>query len=140
MAVTRKPELSKTSPYYLPKERYYELKHFCLQAPAWEKAYEGYCSIRTKPELIRAFAKKYNFEDPTEKAAEAALFLSKRIDLIKDAAEKTNKTFGLYLYEAVTRNRTYDQMKAMHPEMPCGRTYWYDIYRKFFWLLSKSRK
>ena len=35
-----KPELSKKSPYYIPKRRYYELKNFCLQYPDWKKALE----------------------------------------------------------------------------------------------------
>jgi len=29
-------ELSKKSKYYLPKEEYLTVKHFCLQYPAWE--------------------------------------------------------------------------------------------------------
>ena len=32
-----KPELSKKSKYWIPRHRYYELKHFCLQYPEWEK-------------------------------------------------------------------------------------------------------
>lgn len=35
-----KPELSKKSPFYITKYRYYELKNFCLQYPDWKKALE----------------------------------------------------------------------------------------------------
>lgn len=35
-----KPELSKKSPFYITKYRYYELKNFCLQYLDWKKALE----------------------------------------------------------------------------------------------------
>lgn len=37
MATSIVPKLSKTNPYYISKHRYYELKHFCLQYPEWQR-------------------------------------------------------------------------------------------------------
>lgn len=37
-----KPELSLKNPYYLPRHRYYELKHFCLQYATSETARAAY--------------------------------------------------------------------------------------------------
>lgn len=31
-------QLSAKNPCHIPKHRYYELKHFCLQYPDWKKA------------------------------------------------------------------------------------------------------
>lgn len=31
-------KLSRRNPYYIPAERYYELKHFCRQYYDWKKA------------------------------------------------------------------------------------------------------
>lgn len=39
MATTIRPELSEKNPYWIEKHRYYELKHFCLQYPIWQKQY-----------------------------------------------------------------------------------------------------
>lgn len=37
MATTIRPELSKNNKYYISKQRYYELKHFCLQYGDWAR-------------------------------------------------------------------------------------------------------
>ena len=39
MSTTIRPEISEKNKYYIDKHRYYELKHFCLQYPLWEKQY-----------------------------------------------------------------------------------------------------
>lgn len=37
MSTAIRPELSKSSKYWIDRHRYYELKHFCLQYPIWKK-------------------------------------------------------------------------------------------------------
>ncbi|MDR3050714.1 MAG: hypothetical protein LBU67_03220, partial [Oscillospiraceae bacterium] len=47
MGTTVRPEISEKSKYWIERHRYYELKHFCLQYPVWQKAYsalDGCCS------------------------------------------------------------------------------------------------
>ena len=39
MATVLRSELSSKNKYYIDKHRCYELKHFCLQYPEWERAY-----------------------------------------------------------------------------------------------------
>lgn len=39
MSTTIRPKISEKNKYYIDKHRYYELKHFCLQYPLWEKQY-----------------------------------------------------------------------------------------------------
>ena len=39
MSTVIRPEISKKNLYWIPKHRYYELKHFCLQYPEWKKNY-----------------------------------------------------------------------------------------------------
>lgn len=79
--------------------------------------------------------------DPTEKAVIVRLYFGNRLYMIKEAAEKAaGPVLSRYIYDAVTRGYTYDQMKAKFPNLPCGRSLWYDIYRKFFWLLNFSRE
>lgn len=47
MATVIRAELSKNNKYWISKHRYYELKHFCLQYPEWQKEHSP-----TKRELI----------------------------------------------------------------------------------------
>lgn len=52
--VKLKPELSKKNKYWVDKNRYYELKYFCLQYPLWKRAYEELDGIHTSSfELVR---------------------------------------------------------------------------------------
>ena len=44
-----------------------------------------------------------------------------------------------YVLKAVTEGLSYDILKARF-NIPCCRNVYYDIYRRFFWLLDKSRK
>lgn len=39
MSSIMRSELSEKNPYYLPKHRFLELKHFCMQYPEWKKMY-----------------------------------------------------------------------------------------------------
>ena len=39
MSTVIRPEISDKKKYWISKERYYELKHFCLQYNEWRKLY-----------------------------------------------------------------------------------------------------
>lgn len=39
MAARVRAEISMKNKYWIPKHRYYELKHYCLQYPYWIKKY-----------------------------------------------------------------------------------------------------
>ena len=41
MSTQIRPEISQKNPYWIPKHRYYELKHFVMQYPAWVAARKG---------------------------------------------------------------------------------------------------
>ena len=47
------------------------------------------------------------------------------------------KVFGLIFFEGVTCGVSYGVLAARG--IPCGKDYYYDKYRKFFWLLDKVR-
>ena len=38
-------EISKKNPYWIPKHRYFELKHFCLQYPDWKNEYAALLGV-----------------------------------------------------------------------------------------------
>lgn len=47
-------QLSVKNPCHIPKHRYYELKHFCLQYPDWKKALVLLDGWNTEPRGIPA--------------------------------------------------------------------------------------
>ncbi len=140
MGTTIRPVLSEKNPYWLEKHRYYELKHFCLQYPIWKKLYSSLetGNIRSV-DLMMYTAGDKNPSDPTAKCAMAKVFYSERMNMIERVAQETDSMLGNYVLKAVTEGWSYDILKA-RLEIPCCKDVYYDLYRRFFWLLSKERK
>lgn len=140
MSTTIRNEVSKRNPYYIPKHRYLELKHFCLQYPIWKKAAESLLGLQSKPDYIlqRAFGKHVLRSSPTELVAEARENFLGKMSIIEKAAKLADSTVSDALIECVTKGRSYDKLNASRI-IPCGRTNFYILYRKFFWILSNLR-
>ena len=137
MSTVIRSELSKKNKYAMPKHRYLELKHFCMQYPEWQKELNGLNPLQSsfKEERINVG----NQSDPTGDFAERRLYLSGRIRLLKDAAYQTHPVIGKWLLESIVGGSSYESMAARY-SIPCGREMWYELYRRFFWLLDKARK
>lgn len=139
MGTTIRPELSEKNPYWLEKHRYYELKHFCLQYPIWRKAYSSLDGLGTHPVDLARFVATNTLSDPTASCAITKAFYSERLDMVKGVADETDPTLADYILKAVTEGWSYDVLKA-RLGIPCCKDVYYDLYRRFFWLLSKERK
>lgn len=139
MSTTIRPEISMHSKYWIEKHRYYELKHFCLQYPLWRKACAGLDGFSKKPIDIAAISKTNRISSPTEKCAEARMFYSDRIDMIEKIAKETDDSLCNYILRAVTEGISYDCLRV-RLDMPCCKDAYYNLYRRFFWLLSMERR
>ena len=138
MGTTIRPELSKKNKYWVEKHRYYELKHFCLQYPIWKQAYASLDGLIKRPEDLSRLQKTNTISDPTAKCAEAKLYYSDRILMIEDTANEVDPELSTYIIKAVTEGVSYEHLKA-RLDIPCSRDTYYDLYRRFFWLLNKAR-
>ena len=138
MGTTIRPEITVKNKYWIEKHRYYELKHFCLQYPIWKKAYKALDGLSGRPADLASFIKSDETKDPTSRCAEAKLFYSNRMDMIRRTAEETDPDLGEYILRAVTEGISYDGLKARFG-MPCQKDSYYNLYRRFFWLLNKLR-
>ncbi len=58
--------------------------------------------------------------------------------LVRHICEQADSSLSEYLLKAVTEGYSYTYLKTCM-NMPCGRSMYFDRYRKFFWLLSKVR-
>ena len=137
MGTDIRPELAEKNQYWIPRHRYYELKHFCLQYPVWKKAYESLNALSSHP-LDLAAVRKSGIRDPTAKCAESMAFYSTRMDMLKDTAWETDEVIGEHILHGVTENLAYDILEARFG-VPCCRAEYYRLYRKFFWILDKKR-
>lgn len=138
MSTTVRPEISKKSKYWIERHRYYELKHFCLQYPIWKKAYQSLDSmVRFAYDVARVDSNKIS--NPVEDCAEAREFYYDRMKMVESAAKETDEYFGSYILRAVTEGLSFDCLHTKYG-IPCCKDTYYNLYRRFFYLLSQLRK
>ena len=138
MGTVIRPEIAQKNKYWIEKHRYYELKHFCLQYPIWKKAYAALDGLSQRTYDLAAFIKSDIASDPTAKCVEAKSFYFERMGLLEKVAEETSPDLGCYILKAVTEGISYDHLKARF-NIPCQKDSYYELYRRFFWLLNKVR-
>lgn len=139
MSTDIRPELSEKNQYWIDKHRYYELKHFCLQYPRWKRLYNSlicYPGGWIKPIPP---SKTNVISDPVFKNIDERLFYHNRMDMVERVAKETNEALACYILKAITEGISYDHLKA-RTDIPCCKDTYYNLYRRFFWLLSKERQ
>ena len=138
MSTTIRSELSKKNPYWIERHRYYELKHFCMQYPGWKRLLRAIDSLPTHASGM-IFHKGDEFSDPTGKAVELRDLYKRRIEMIENTAQQTDSIVGMGILQGVTMGVSYDILKT-RIDIPCCKEVYYGLYRKFFWLLDKTRQ
>lgn len=136
MGTTLRAKLSENNPYYIDKHRYYELKHFCLQYPDWKKTYslfDGYEPVQNGLGIVTS-----NINDTTAKYGIAREYYSRRIEMVERTTRNTDKVLAPYILQGVTEGYSYDILKA-RLDIPCCKDTYYELYRRFFWLLDIER-
>ena len=129
-------ELSKKNKYYIPKHRYLELKHFCLQYNDWKKREESY--ISSSSIIFPGRASDGKVSDRTGELAVVNADLDRNSRIVKEACERTDRSLSKYIFIAVTQGLSFTTLKMIY-EMPCEKDMYYDRYRRFFWVLDKLR-
>lgn len=82
--------------------------------------------------------KKSDASNPTEDLALARLHYKERMELIEHTAEETDPIIGRYIFIGVTEGVSYEILNRRE-SIPCCKNEYYNLYRKFFWLLDRAR-
>lgn len=134
MSTVIRNEVSKKNRYYIPKHRMLELKHFCLQYEDWRKE-------RSKITVIQSYQigkiPGGGNPDKVSSLAMRAAELDGYAELVVRCCKEADDYIWKWLFEGVTSGVSYGALQARG--IPCGKDYYYDRYRKFFWLLDKVR-
>lgn len=134
-----KSELSEKNKYWIPKHRYYELKHYTLQYPHWQELYAKY---EFKMEAHKDREVHGNEpSNPTEKWALIRAECKRAMEQLEqtvDEACKDEPALAPYLFKAVTEGLPFVKLQS-GMDIPCGKDMYYEYYRKFFYLLSQKR-
>lgn len=141
MATVIRPEISSKNKHWISKHRYYELKHFCRQYGEWKKAcidIDGYTPTSAVSRIGEICASN-TVSDTTARYAIMRDYYSRRVELIENAAIGADPVLYKYILKAVTEELPFTYLKT-RLGIPCGRSTYYKIYRKFFWLLDEARE
>ena len=142
MGTDIRPELSGKNKYWISKHRYYELKHFCLQYPEWMEECKclddiyGFGAIDFEKEKLSKTNRVY---DPVYECAVRKEELTSRINLVRNTAAAAGDDLCPYILKGITEGLTYSILRVKM-QIPCCKDIYYELYRKFFWLLDKTRK
>lgn len=138
MSTVIRAELSSKNRYWIDRHRYYELKHFCLQYPSWKKLYRSLngCSSVTFKETL---GKTNKLQDPVGESVIKRQLYFDHMKLVEQASIGADPELSQYILKAVTEGLSYENLK-LRLDIPCCRDTYYDRYRRFFWLLDRSRR
>lgn len=138
MTTLIRAEISPKNKYYIDKHRHYELKHFCLQYPNWRKEYAAYSDIGPNLSSFEQLYSNGMKSDPTTNWAIKRAYYKEKMDLIEKIAKETDYILYKYILKAVTEGLSYTYLRTIL-RIPCSKDHYYDLYRRFFWLLSNER-
>lgn len=137
MSTVIRSEVAKSNLYFLPKHRFYELKHYCLQYPIWKKTVKDLDGYKPDCEIEKIPGVDF-WKSNVETVVELREVLLKKMDTIEYCAEKVDRDICKWLLKGVTEGISYSTLAATY-NIPCSKDLYYDRFRKFFWLLSKLR-
>lgn len=139
MSTVIRSSISRKNKYYISKERYFELKHFCLQYNEWKDLLKetGY-GVYPSGLVMHDSQSGLYFEDTTAQIAISRAILQDKMKLVKNTAIEADEQIGTYIFKSVTDGVSYTYLSSVM-NIPCGKDMFYDRYRKFFWLLDKKR-
>lgn len=138
METKQRAKISEDNKYYISKHRYYELLHFCRQ-------YDEF--VTEKRKIMDSLVKAINYNwtklgnDPCDHTSDSGIKLqelNRKMEMIEQCAMKTDPSIYQFIIFAVTKGYGYVYLKETL-NIPCGKNYFYENYRKFFWLLDKEK-
>ena len=140
MATPIRPEISKQSPYWISRHRFYELKHFCLQYYEWKQELEIITDCQRHQLDGREFIPGSGSSDPVFDCIVRREQLINNIDMVEKAAMSCSDEIGKYVFRGVTEGLSFEYLFTAEDRIPCCKDYYYEAFRRFFWILSKLRK
>lgn len=128
-------ELSKKSKYWLPAEEYATAYHYAKRYPLWEaelKTIGTLSGVSYDSEAVQTSS----CGNPTEAAGIKRQEITRKMDLVRDAAVVSAPEITDFLMLGVAYGLTYYQLAERG--IPCGSRYYYERRRRFYWELAKK--
>lgn len=105
----------------------------------WKKAHASLDSmVRFACDAVGS-GRTNKIQRPVEETVIAREYYYERMTLVEKAAKETDEYLWEHILKAVTEGLSYECLRA-RTNIPCCKDTYYDLYRRFFWLLNKHRK
>ena len=122
----------KLSDHNISRDKYNELKYFCLQY--WQKKQEIDRNYGIDGFSQDGMPRGTSSSNPTEKKALRIAQLKRDTELIEQTAMEADAEIYPWILKNVTSGVSYEYM-----DVPISRTKFYDSRRYFFYLLAQKR-
>ena len=123
--------------YKISKHRFAEIYHFCLQYNEWKDELRYKTDTVASP-VITDMPTAHSNDSAVEILAIRREQLEKKCNLIENTAIETDPSICQYILKAVTNEHvSYNYLRTVMG-IPCGKNYYYDKRRKFYYLLSQK--
>lgn len=125
--------------YGISKYRYNELRYFCMQYPEWKDELR-YNTDTVKSKEITDMPMGGERHNQIEELAIRRVELQRKCNMIEEAAQEADNAIKDYIIKAVTNDGiTFTYLQNIMG-IPCGKTYFYEKRRKFYYILDKKSK
>lgn len=129
-------EMSKKSPYWLPRAKLRAARFYCFQYSEWKREYRMLLGVRGASPLT-GMPGGNDLSDPTERNAVKRAELSRKIELVENTAREACSDIAEWLIMGVTNeNATYEYLRVSKG-IPCGKNQYYEARKRFYYLISE---
>lgn len=127
--------LSEANKYYVPKETFLMLIHYCKQYPAWCDELNAMTDTSKAITYDGDRVQTSCDSDPTSDLAMRRAEISRKKEQIDEVVGLVAGTLDKWLILGVCHDYTYYQLEQLG--IPCGRRYYYEMRRRFYWEMSR---
>ena len=124
--------------YKISKHKFLEAYHFCMQYNEWRDELKYNTDTVGSFDYSRVRVQSSGGGDATADLGGRRAELSRKCELVEQTAIEADSDIYEYILKAVTNEGvTYHYLNTVCG-MPCGRTLYYKLRRKFYFLLSSK--
>ena len=130
--------MSEKSKYYLPKETFLTVVHYCKQYPLWDEELSAMTDTSKAITYDQDRVQVSPDSDPTSDLAVRRIEISKKKDVIDQTAQRVAGNLWNWIILGVCYDRPYYYLADKG--IPCGKNLYYKLRRRFYYEMAKEIK
>ena len=126
---------SEKSKYYVPKETFLTVVHYCKQYPLWVDELSIVPDMNKAIDYARDRVQTSPTADQVENIAIRRAEIDRKRKQLEDTAHEVADDLSPWVIRGVCYDLPYYYLKTQG--IPCGKDKYYDLRREFYWKMSK---